>query len=137
MKRREFVSLIGVGSLFPLELPGQVAKGPYITKVISSSGQRIPVIGMGTSRTFNLGSSARLRDARCEVLAKFFAIGGQLIDSSPMYGSSEEVVSHPGVTFAIPATSKVDHMIENMGAVVSKLPDQKMRVEMLNYLMSL
>lgn len=94
MKRREFVTLIGVGSLFPLELLGQDNQPKYIAKTIPSSGAHIPVIGMGTSRTFNVGASTRLRDVRCEVLARFFEMGGRLIDSSPMYGSSEEVVGY-------------------------------------------
>ena len=94
MKRRKFVSLVGLGSLFPFTLSGQDKSNTYITKPIPSSGQPIPVIGMGTSRTFNVGTSTRLREVRCQVLARFFEMGGQLIDSSPMYGSSEAVVGY-------------------------------------------
>lgn len=47
------------------------------------------------------------------------------------------IVSHPGVTCAIPATSKVKHMIDNMGAQFGRLPDAKMRAEMITYLHSL
>ena len=43
------------------------------------------------------------------------------------------VVSHPAVTCAIPATTKVRHMVDNMGAQTGKLPDQKMREEMVRY----
>ena len=43
------------------------------------------------------------------------------------------VVSHPGVTCVIPATTKVKHMVDNMGAQTGKLPDQKMREEMVRY----
>lgn len=43
------------------------------------------------------------------------------------------VVSHPAVSCAIPATSRVDHMIENMGALRGRLPDGKMRQRMTQY----
>jgi aryl-alcohol dehydrogenase-like predicted oxidoreductase len=47
------------------------------------------------------------------------------------------VVSHPSVTCAIPATSRVDHLRENMGALTGPLPDQKMRERMVRYVESL
>jgi diketogulonate reductase-like aldo/keto reductase len=47
------------------------------------------------------------------------------------------VVSHPAVTCAIPATSRVDHMAENMGALYGRLPDAKMRARMIRYVESL
>lgn len=47
------------------------------------------------------------------------------------------VVSHPAVTCAIPATSKVKHMVDNMGAQYGRLPDKKMRAEMIRYIRSL
>ena len=46
------------------------------------------------------------------------------------------IVAHPAVTCAIPATSKVKHMVDNMGAQMGTLPDQKMRGEMLRYFQS-
>lgn len=55
---------------------------------IPSTGVRIPAIGMGTYITFNVGASDRLRADRAEVLRMFFQLGGGMIDSSPMYGSS-------------------------------------------------
>jgi diketogulonate reductase-like aldo/keto reductase len=47
---------------------------------------------MGTYITFNVGPSERLRRERAKVLRTFFELGGGMIDSSPMYGTSEEVV---------------------------------------------
>lgn len=47
------------------------------------------------------------------------------------------VVSHPHVTCAIPATSRVDHMRENMGALRGQLPDQQMRERMIRYVENL
>lgn len=43
------------------------------------------------------------------------------------------IISHPAVTCAIPATSKVHHMEDNMGAAYGKLPDEKTRQEMIRY----
>jgi diketogulonate reductase-like aldo/keto reductase len=43
------------------------------------------------------------------------------------------VVSHPDVTCAIPATSRLDHMQQNMGALYGRLPDNEMRKRMIRY----
>ncbi len=67
-------------------------KRPPITRPIPSSGQRLPVIGMGSHITFNVGNDREARLHRTEVLRTFFELGGQVIDSSPMYGSSESVL---------------------------------------------
>lgn len=47
------------------------------------------------------------------------------------------IISHPAVTCAIPATSRVDHMHENMGALQGRLPDAAMRRRMINHFESL
>ena len=43
------------------------------------------------------------------------------------------IVSHPAVTCAIPATTKMKHMVDNMAAQFGRLPDTKMRIEMIRY----
>jgi diketogulonate reductase-like aldo/keto reductase len=63
-----------------------------ITRPIPSSGETIPVIGLGTWQTFDVGRSESERAPRREVLKQFVALGGRVIDSSPMYGSAEGVV---------------------------------------------
>ena len=60
------------------------------TRRIPRTGEQLPVIGMGTYRTFDAGEEAS-KPLR-EVLQRFFAAGGRVIDSSPMYGRAEEVV---------------------------------------------
>lgn len=62
------------------------------TRKIPRSGEAIPVIGMGTSRTFEVGADAKVREPLKQVLAQFFAAGAKLIDTSPMYGTSEDVL---------------------------------------------
>src|SRR5262245_44708405 len=70
------------------------APGPKLMRAIPSTGEQIPAIGLGTWITFNVGEDRRLRDARAKVLEEFFARGGTMVDSSPMYGSSEAVIGH-------------------------------------------
>lgn len=65
---------------------------PWLTRPIPSTGERLPVIGLGTWQTFDVGDAAGERAPLAEVLAAFVAGGGRLVDSSPMYGRSEEVL---------------------------------------------
>ena len=82
-----------VGSLaVPLDLHAQSA-GP-VTRLIPSTGELVPAVGLGTWITFNVGDDPVLRDESAAVMAAFFEAGGRLIDSSPMYGSSQAVVGY-------------------------------------------
>ena len=63
-----------------------------ITKAIPASGERLPVIGMGTSRTFDVAPDAEQRAQLLPVLQAFFDHGGGVIDTSPMYGHAEAVL---------------------------------------------
>jgi aryl-alcohol dehydrogenase-like predicted oxidoreductase len=62
-----------------------------LTRPIPSSGEELPVIGLGTWQTFDVASSAATRAPLLEVLRRFFAAGARVIDSSPMYGKAEQV----------------------------------------------
>ena len=62
------------------------------TRIIPSSGAALPVIGCGTWRGFDVGSTPAAWPQREGVLAALLEAGGRVIDSSPMYGSAEEVV---------------------------------------------
>jgi len=62
------------------------------TRPIPSTGAALPVIGLGTWQTFDVGSSPAERAPLAEVLRVLFAAGGSVIDSSPMYGRAEGVV---------------------------------------------
>ena len=66
---------------------GEIAK-----RSIPSSGEKIPLIGLGTWQTFDIGNSSEERAALEEVLKTLVAKGASVIDSSPMYGASETVV---------------------------------------------
>jgi aryl-alcohol dehydrogenase-like predicted oxidoreductase len=99
--RRGFLqSLAGVvlGARLSLSLPRAAHAGseagslPRVTRrTIPSTGEPLPVIGCGTWRTFDVGDDARAQARLAAVLQILFAAGGSMIDSSPMYGSSEAV----------------------------------------------
>jgi diketogulonate reductase-like aldo/keto reductase len=71
-----------------------LARTDTITKPIPSSGEPLPVIGLGTWITFNVGEDQELRNECTAVMKAFFTGGGRLIDSSPMYGSSQPVIGY-------------------------------------------
>ncbi len=92
LTRRRFLQGLGAATVAPFVLgAGTAAPGTLIEKPIPSTGERIPVIGLGTSITFDV-APVRARSALAPVLQAFFDRGGTLIDSSPMYGAAEEVV---------------------------------------------
>jgi diketogulonate reductase-like aldo/keto reductase len=70
------------------------APGPILTRRIPSTGEAIPLVGLGSWITFNVGTDLAAREASVEVVRAFFAGGGRLIDSSPMYGSSQPTIGH-------------------------------------------
>jgi diketogulonate reductase-like aldo/keto reductase len=94
LKRRIFLQQLGGLGATLLFKPGvtKATERLPITKAIPSTGERLPVIGMGSWITFDVGNNSHERAARTQVLQSFFDNGGALIDSSPMYGSSEEVI---------------------------------------------
>jgi diketogulonate reductase-like aldo/keto reductase len=65
-----------------------------ITKPIPSTGEKLPVVGLGSWITFNVGNDAKLKDECAAVMGAFFAAGGRMIDSSPMYGSSQPTLGY-------------------------------------------
>ena len=62
------------------------------TRPIPSTGEPLPCVGLGTWRQFDVGTSSEAREPLKEVLRRLVALGGSVIDSSPMYGRAERVV---------------------------------------------
>ena len=95
-RRAVLASLAGLGASTSLGAAlvsaPLAAPEPILKRAIPKTGEEIPAIGMGSWITFNVGADPALRDARAKVLQAFFDKGGGLIDSSPMYGSSEAVI---------------------------------------------
>ncbi len=96
LTRRAFLaSMAAAGAAVSLARPaGSAAAAAPLTRAIPKTGERLPVIGMGSWLTFNVGGDLAARAVRVRVLGAFFEAGGGLIDSSPMYGSSEEVIGY-------------------------------------------
>lgn len=93
MRRRTLLQgLTGLGIALALE-PGLAgdARAP-LTRPIPASGERIPVIGVGSWLTFDTGAGSGAIERLLPVLQAFFDHGGRLIDSSPMYGTAERVI---------------------------------------------
>lgn len=86
LSRREAVALLACGLLAPRMLGKPAA---MLTKPIPSSREPLPVIGLGTWQTFDVSSPSKALE---DVLSAFVQLGGRLVDSSPMYGRSENVV---------------------------------------------
>jgi diketogulonate reductase-like aldo/keto reductase len=76
----------------PLDLQAQDKTG--LTRRVPSTGEAIPSVGLGTWITFNVGDDLELRNECAAVMAAFFQAGGRVIDSSPMYGSSQQVIGY-------------------------------------------
>jgi len=87
------MSLPALLALMPKEAFASNDKN-LITKPIPSTGEQLPVIGMGTWISFNVGKNIEARNSRTEILKTFFELGGTMVDSSPMYGSAEDVMGY-------------------------------------------
>jgi diketogulonate reductase-like aldo/keto reductase len=72
-----------------------------LQRSIPATGEKLPIVGMGTWLTFDVSNSG-LRAPLKNVLQNFFAQGGAVIDSSPMYGAAEETIGvlMPGLGIA-------------------------------------
>jgi len=90
MKRRTALQLFGLAAAGTAPAIAQ-PDGP-LTKPIPSSGEALPVVGLGTWITFNVGRDPQGRQQCTEVMRAFFEAGGRVVDSSPMYGSAQSVI---------------------------------------------
>ena len=93
ISRRKMLK-VGVGTgagLLLGELPAFGQDRALLMRAIPSSGEEIPAVGLGSARTFNVGSSAGERAPLTEVLRLFHELGGRFFDTAPSYGSSESV----------------------------------------------
>ncbi len=92
--RAEFLKAAAATSAIAL-IGGRAALGADTrmrTRAIPKTGEALPVVGLGTSRVFDVGADAAVRAERRKVIAILFDAGGSVIDSSPMYGRAEGVV---------------------------------------------
>jgi diketogulonate reductase-like aldo/keto reductase len=98
LTRREASRLIGAGAaglLLQIPTPRAQAAGQsssMLARAIPSSGEKLPVIGLGSWYTFDVGAGSPQLKQLEEVLSLFVKLGGKVIDSSPMYGRAEGVI---------------------------------------------
>ena len=91
--RRGFCQAIGAAFAVAVSpsVRGQHTSSGMLERPIPSTGERLPVIGLGTSGTFDVGSDPEERKPLTEVLAILRESGGKVLDTSPMYGRAEQV----------------------------------------------
>ena len=92
--RREVLGLVAAGVVAG-QLPRSARSADnarMVTRRIPGTDDAVPVIGMGSSNTFDVGSGSAEREPLREVLRLFTQAGGSIVDTSPMYGRSEEVL---------------------------------------------
>ena len=95
LTRRAFLASLAAASAASIALPRfGLAQSGLLTKPIPSSGEKLPLVGLGSWITFNVGDDPVARDACAAVMQAFFAEGGRMINSSPMYGSAQEVIGY-------------------------------------------
>jgi len=95
LTRRDFLltsAAAGLSAALPATGPARASA--IRTSTIPATGEVIPAVGMGTWITFNVGEDIKARNQRTNVLRNFFEQGGGMIDSSPMYGSAEDVIGY-------------------------------------------
>ncbi len=91
MDRREAMGFLAAAGTIAVLPCASLAQQPALARPIPASGEKLPVVGLGTWITFDVTDAAQRR-ARGEILRVFFDAGGRLVDSSPMYGASEETI---------------------------------------------
>ena len=89
--RRKILKLIAGVPVMAVIPPAHAAAAP-LKRPIPKTGELLHAVGLGTWQTFDVGGDAGGLAAAREVLARFVKAGGQMVDSSPMYGRSESVV---------------------------------------------
>jgi diketogulonate reductase-like aldo/keto reductase len=90
--RRTVLKILGISGLTPsMGLQAVNIKNKMARRIIPSTGELLPVIGLGTSRVFDTNLNERSLNPRKEIVKALLDHGGSLIDTSPMYGKAEEV----------------------------------------------
>jgi aryl-alcohol dehydrogenase-like predicted oxidoreductase len=108
LNRRDFVknaALAGAASVLPSDLLWAFEGSTLITRAIPKTGERVPIVGLGTSATFREVAGADDRSALRGVIETLVQNGGTVLDTAPAYGASEEVCGE--IAREIGATDKI------------------------------
>jgi diketogulonate reductase-like aldo/keto reductase len=106
MQRRNVLAFLALAPA-----AGRAQPAAPLTRAVPSSGEPLPVVGLGTWITFNVGRDPQGRRRSADVVRAFLAGGGRVIDSSPMYGSAQDVLGEalrqPGLPESVFSADKV------------------------------
>lgn len=111
IRRRTVLKLFAAGAIGPWSVAAPAASSsPMRKREIPATGEKLPVIGLGSSDEFETASGADM-DALRDVLRRFHELGGTLVDTAPIYGDAEkvigELVGELGLTEALFLATKV------------------------------
>jgi aryl-alcohol dehydrogenase-like predicted oxidoreductase len=90
-RRSALKTIAGLIAAAPVRAAMPAANTSMITRPIPRSGEALPIVGLGTWQTFDVGAEATSRAPLREVLQTLVSHGGKLVDASPMYGEAERV----------------------------------------------
>ena len=135
--RREFLTATAAlagATLMPAESSAQ-GKGKLVRRV-PKTGEPLPAVGLGTWQVFDVANNPRELGQARETLKTFAEMGGRMIDSSPMYGSSEAVtgqfIAELGLSGKLFLATKVWTSGKQAGVKQMKESMQKLGVERLD-----
>ena len=130
MDRRAFLRTAAAAaslSALPAVSAAPPARAAVANRPIPLTKELLPLVGLGTWITFDVSAGNPGRDARGEILRAFFAAGGRLIDSSPMYGASEEVIGEQLARIGKPASLFAASKVWTVGGVSGRRQMEKSR----------
>ena len=92
ISRRDLFRLLAFSGAALAGVRVSAQPGSMMQRPVPSSGERLPIVGLGTWQTFDVGTSEAERAPIREVLKLFVEHGGRVVDTSPMYGNAETVL---------------------------------------------
>ncbi|MEM9358094.1 MAG: aldo/keto reductase, partial [Pseudomonadota bacterium] len=94
-RRRVLKAGLAMGALLPMQTAWAERQGNALFKRrVNGLNEDIPLVGLGSWITFNVGNDRQLLDESAKVIGAFLDGGGRMIDSSPMYGSSQQTIGY-------------------------------------------
>ena len=139
--RRDCLALAATAWALSPRLIAAQQTGPLITRPIPSSGERLPIIGLGSSATFSQAAGRDDTGAVRGVLAKMIELGGRVFDTAPGYGASEQLagqIAEQSVAQAVDAFEmfeEQDQPLEMRGGELAVNAVERMRDGMRNVLL--
>ena len=136
LNRRGLV--IGLGGAFAAFAAGKdaLAQGDLIKKPIPSSGEMIPIIGLGSARRYEEANTDEDKAPLRDTVRRFHELGGTVIDTAPSYGNAEaimgELVSELGIRSSLFLATKVGVDTPEQGRAQIEESFQKLRTDIID-----